>query len=63
MFGDRMLCWWGIWTLCLSPTTNGGVPGLPNDVKAAQRGSVVSPIFTVLLVSLPPFLTSISSFF
>ncbi|KAI0090918.1 hypothetical protein BDY19DRAFT_886174 [Irpex rosettiformis] len=48
-FGE-MLCWWGIWTLCLSPTTNGGDPGLPNDVKAAQRGSVVSPVFTFLLL-------------
>ncbi|KAI0755958.1 hypothetical protein BC629DRAFT_1165950 [Irpex lacteus] len=45
-----MLCWSGIWILCLSPTTNGGEPGLPGDVKAAQRGSVVSPIFTVLLL-------------
>ncbi|KAI0693423.1 DUF1295-domain-containing protein [Cytidiella melzeri] len=48
-FGE-MLCWWGIWTLCLSPTTNGGNPGLLGSVKAAQRAAVVSPIFTVLLL-------------
>jgi len=36
--------------LCLSPTTNGGIPGLSGAVKAAQRGSVVSPVFTVLLL-------------
>jgi hypothetical protein len=46
--GYRMLCWWGIWILCLSPTTNGDVPGLPEAAKAAQRGSIVSPVFTTL---------------
>ncbi|KAK7683315.1 hypothetical protein QCA50_013577 [Cerrena zonata] len=45
-FGE-MLCWWGIWTLCLSPTTNGT---LPDGARSAQYGSVVSPIFTVLLL-------------
>jgi hypothetical protein len=32
----------------LSPTTNGDVPGLPEAAKAAQRGSIVSPVFTTL---------------
>jgi len=45
-FGE-MMCWWGIWILCLSPTTNGS---LPPSVKAAQYGAIVSPIFTVLLL-------------
>ncbi|KAI0337265.1 DUF1295-domain-containing protein [Trametopsis cervina] len=48
-FGE-MLCWWGIWILCLSPTTDGGLPGLSSSAKAAQRSSVVSPIFTVVLL-------------
>jgi len=45
-FGE-MLCWWGIWMLCLSPTTNGD---LTSSAKAAQNGSVISPIFTMLLL-------------
>ncbi|KAJ8515727.1 hypothetical protein ONZ45_g6877 [Pleurotus djamor] len=45
-FGE-MLCWWGIWTLCLSPTTNGD---LESSRRAAQYGSVVSPLFTFLLL-------------
>lgn len=45
-FGE-MLCWWGIWILCLSPTTDGS---LPSDARAAQNGSVVSPLFTFLLL-------------
>ncbi|KAJ3475924.1 hypothetical protein NLI96_g11511 [Meripilus lineatus] len=45
-FGE-ILCWWGIWTLCLSPTTNGS---LPSSARAAQYGSVVSPIFTFLIL-------------
>jgi len=45
-FGE-MMCWWGIWILCLSPTTNGH---LSSSARAAQYGSVVSPTFTVLLL-------------
>ncbi|KAJ7281754.1 DUF1295-domain-containing protein [Mycena rebaudengoi] len=45
-FGE-MICWWGIWILCLSPTTNGS---LSSSARAAQNGAVVSPIFTVLLL-------------
>ncbi|KAF8159750.1 hypothetical protein B0H34DRAFT_704665 [Crassisporium funariophilum] len=45
-FGE-MMCWWGIWILCLSPTTNGD---LPKSSRAAQYGSIVSPIFTMLLL-------------
>lgn len=45
-FGE-ILCWWGIWTLCLSPTTTGA---LTPSAKSAQLGSVVSPIFTFLLL-------------
>ncbi|EPQ56428.1 DUF1295-domain-containing protein [Gloeophyllum trabeum ATCC 11539] len=43
-FGE-ILCWWGIWILCLSAGNNLGGGG-----KAALRGSVVSPIFTTLLL-------------
>ncbi|KAJ7583679.1 DUF1295-domain-containing protein [Mycena floridula] len=42
-FGE-ILCWWGIWILCLSPTTNGGLS------SSAQYGAIVSPIFTVLIL-------------
>ncbi|EIN06027.1 DUF1295-domain-containing protein [Punctularia strigosozonata HHB-11173 SS5] len=45
-FGE-MMCWWGIWILCLSPTTNGS---LPASARAAQYGSVVSPAFTFILL-------------
>ncbi|TDL23754.1 DUF1295-domain-containing protein [Rickenella mellea] len=45
-FGEIM-CWWGIWILCLSPSTNGT---LPSSAKHAQYGSIVSPIFTTLLL-------------
>lgn len=43
----RMMCWWGLWILCLSPTTNGN---LSSSAKAAQYGAIMSPIFTVLYV-------------
>jgi len=45
-FGE-MMCWWGIWILCLSPSTDGN---LLSSAKAAQYGSIVSPIFTVLIL-------------
>lgn len=44
----RMLCWWGIWILCLSPTTKGD---LSSSARAAQYGAVVSPLFTFMCVS------------
>ncbi|KAF5388637.1 hypothetical protein D9757_004839 [Collybiopsis confluens] len=43
----RIMCWWGIWILCLSPTTNGT---LPSSSKSAQYGSIVSPLFTLILL-------------
>ncbi|KAL1667863.1 hypothetical protein GGF50DRAFT_124484 [Schizophyllum commune] len=45
-FGE-MLCWWGIWILCLSPTTKGD---LSSSARAAQYGAVVSPLFTFILL-------------
>ncbi|KIM44914.1 hypothetical protein M413DRAFT_366213 [Hebeloma cylindrosporum] len=45
-FGE-ILCWWGVWILCLSPTTNGD---LPQPSRAAQYGAIMSPIFTVILL-------------
>ncbi|KAF9478271.1 DUF1295-domain-containing protein [Pholiota conissans] len=45
-FGEIM-CWWGIWILCLSPTTNGH---LSSSARAAQYGAIVSPVFTVFLL-------------
>ncbi|KIK60327.1 hypothetical protein GYMLUDRAFT_43625 [Collybiopsis luxurians FD-317 M1] len=45
-FGE-IICWWGIWILCISPTTNGS---LPSSSKSAQYGSVVSPLFTLILL-------------
>ncbi|KAE9400359.1 DUF1295-domain-containing protein [Gymnopus androsaceus JB14] len=45
-FGEIM-CWWGIWMLCLSPTTNGN---LPSASKSAQYGAIVSPLFTLILL-------------
>ena len=43
----RILCWWGIWALCLSPTVDSN---LAQSARAAQRGAVVSPLFTMLCV-------------
>ncbi|KAJ3505810.1 hypothetical protein NLJ89_g7224 [Agrocybe chaxingu] len=43
----RIMCWWGIWILCLSPTTNGD---LPASSRSAQYGAIVSPIFTLVLL-------------
>ncbi|EJD07435.1 DUF1295-domain-containing protein [Fomitiporia mediterranea MF3/22] len=45
-FGEIM-CWWGIWILCLSPTSDGT---LPTSAKQAQYGAIMSPIFTTLLL-------------
>jgi len=43
----RILCWWGIWTLTISPSTDGT---LPSSAKAAQYGAVVSPLFTMFVL-------------
>ncbi|KAF7317953.1 DUF1295-domain-containing protein [Mycena kentingensis (nom. inval.)] len=45
-FGE-MMCWFGIWILCLSPTTNGS---LPSSARAAQYGAIVSPVLTVVVL-------------
>ncbi|KAJ7173858.1 DUF1295-domain-containing protein [Mycena filopes] len=45
-FGE-MMCWWGIWILCLSPTTNGT---LSSSSRSAQYGAIASPIFTVIIL-------------
>jgi len=45
-FGEIM-CWWGIWILCLSPTIDGH---LSSASRSAQYGAIVSPIFTSLLL-------------
>ncbi|KAJ7746944.1 DUF1295-domain-containing protein [Mycena maculata] len=45
-FGE-MMCWWGIWILCLSPTTN---ESPPPSARSAQYAAIVSPIFTVIVL-------------
>ncbi|KAJ7460555.1 DUF1295-domain-containing protein [Mycena latifolia] len=45
-FGE-MMCWWGVWILCLSPTTNGT---LSSSARSAQYGAIFSPIFTVIVL-------------
>ncbi|KAI0063907.1 DUF1295-domain-containing protein [Artomyces pyxidatus] len=45
-FGE-MLCWWGIWILTISPSTNGTLHG---GAKAAQYGAVVSPLITIIIL-------------
>ncbi|KXN81515.1 hypothetical protein AN958_04452 [Leucoagaricus sp. SymC.cos] len=45
-FGE-MLCWWGVWMICISPATNGI---LPSSSRAALYGSVVSPLLTFVLL-------------
>ncbi|TFK71626.1 DUF1295-domain-containing protein [Pluteus cervinus] len=45
-FGE-ILCWWGIWIVSLSPTTNGG---LAKSAQVAQNVAVLSPIFTTLIL-------------
>ncbi|KAG7448731.1 DUF1295-domain-containing protein [Guyanagaster necrorhizus] len=45
-FGE-ILCWWGIFILCLSPTVSGT---LPSSAKSAQYAAIVSPLFTMLLL-------------
>ncbi|KAL0579279.1 hypothetical protein V5O48_002733 [Marasmius crinis-equi] len=45
-FGE-MLCWWGIWIIAISPAMDGA---LPSSRKSALFGSVVSPLFTFVLL-------------
>ncbi|KAJ7074910.1 DUF1295-domain-containing protein [Mycena belliarum] len=45
-FGE-MMCWWGIWILCLSPSTNGS---LSASATSAQYAAIFSPIFTVIVL-------------
>jgi len=45
-FGE-ICCWWGIWALTVAPSTNGS---LPHHVKSAQYGTLVSPLFTMILL-------------
>ncbi|KAK0203627.1 DUF1295-domain-containing protein [Desarmillaria ectypa] len=45
-FGE-ILCWWGIFILCLSPTASGT---LPSYAKSVQYAAIVSPLFTMLLL-------------
>ncbi|KIJ55213.1 hypothetical protein M422DRAFT_23827 [Sphaerobolus stellatus SS14] len=45
-FGE-ILCWWGIWIITLSPSTNGGLTGGP---KRAQLAAITSPLFTTVLL-------------
>lgn len=45
-FGEIFL-WWGIWILCLSPSTNGPVRG---GGRAAQWASIVGPVFITALL-------------
>ncbi|KAF8579918.1 DUF1295-domain-containing protein [Ramaria rubella] len=45
-FGE-IICWWGIWIFCLSPSTNGTLSG---GAKRAQYAAITSPLFTTLLL-------------
>ncbi|KIJ13512.1 hypothetical protein PAXINDRAFT_100621 [Paxillus involutus ATCC 200175] len=45
----EILCWWGIWVLCLSPATSPD-SGLTPSARAAQYASIVSPLFTMLIL-------------
>lgn len=45
-FGE-ILCWWGIWTLSISPTLKDSVPA---GTKSAQYAGLASPLFTMLIL-------------
>ncbi|KIJ63477.1 hypothetical protein HYDPIDRAFT_112892 [Hydnomerulius pinastri MD-312] len=45
----EILCWWGIWVLCLSPAISHD-SRLTNAARAAQYASIVSPLFTMLIL-------------
>ncbi|WWD07904.1 hypothetical protein V865_006011 [Kwoniella europaea PYCC6329] len=45
-FGEITLHW-GLWLLCLTPTTNGA---LPKSAKSAQYAAILAPLFTMVLL-------------
>lgn len=45
-FGEIM-CWWGIWTLSISPTLSGSVS---KSTQRAQYAALISPLFTMILL-------------
>ena len=45
------MCWWGIWTLAVAPSVSGSVTSAS---RSAQLGALVSPLFTMVYVSLHP---------
>ncbi|KAG8756054.1 hypothetical protein FRC14_003411 [Serendipita sp. 396] len=45
-FGEIM-CWWGIWTLSLSPTLKHGVS---SGAQKAQYAAIVSPLLTMVIL-------------
>ncbi|KZS94436.1 DUF1295-domain-containing protein [Sistotremastrum niveocremeum HHB9708] len=45
-FGE-MLCWWGIWIFCLTPSVDGTIT---HAARRAQYASIVSPLLTTLLL-------------
>ncbi|KAF8517929.1 DUF1295-domain-containing protein [Hysterangium stoloniferum] len=45
-FGE-IICWWGIWILCLSPSTNGTLTG---GAKQAQIAAIASPLLTTVIL-------------
>ncbi|KAN0081705.1 Protein of unknown function (DUF1295) domain containing protein [Tylopilus felleus] len=47
-FGE-ILCWWGMWVLCLSPAISPG-SGLDFSARAALYASIVSPLFTMAIL-------------
>ncbi|CDO70520.1 hypothetical protein BN946_scf184569.g63 [Trametes cinnabarina] len=44
---DRILCWWGIWTLSVAPSVHGNVSG---PARSAQLGTLASPLFTMVVL-------------
>ncbi|KAG0693945.1 hypothetical protein DFH29DRAFT_1084015 [Suillus ampliporus] len=47
----RILCWWGIWIIAISPAIS-GASGLSDSAKSVLFGAVVSPILTMILLLL-----------
>ncbi|KAF8131827.1 DUF1295-domain-containing protein [Boletus edulis] len=47
-FGE-ILCWWGIWVLCLSPAISPD-SGLNSSARAALYSSIISPLFTMIIL-------------
>ncbi|KAH8832535.1 DUF1295-domain-containing protein [Flagelloscypha sp. PMI_526] len=45
-FGE-ILCWWGIWTLCVAPSVRHTVD---SSTRSAQYGALASPLFTMVLL-------------